>query len=222
MNKYILVSSSNMKPWFCYMCSHPCMYDCVCVCVCLLRSVSRISSDKTQQADSNLEHLQHVAYASSHTSPQHFQHIFILKHRFFQLECDISCLRKMFRCLKGPIVWYSSAEKGERVLPVTTLGIFVMKLFAVLMGTPAVSSWMRVTMSSICRRSQRKYSSSRLKSRWNGTNVGTNKWVRDIRAGDDIQQMVAITSHSCFDDDACSSSQMLFYLVLKSGSLVAL
>lgn len=35
-------------------------------------------------------------------------------------------------------------------LPVTTLGILVMKLLTVLMGTPSVSSWMRVTMSSIC------------------------------------------------------------------------
>ena len=38
-----------------------------------------------------------------------------------------------------------------RLLPVTTLGILVMKLLTVLMGTPSVSSWIRVTMSSICR-----------------------------------------------------------------------
>ena len=36
------------------------------------------------------------------------------------------------------------------LLPVTTLGILVMKLFTVLMGTPSVSSWMLVMMSSIC------------------------------------------------------------------------
>lgn len=35
--------------------------------------------------------------------------------------------------------------------PVTTLGILVMKLLTVLMGTPSVSCWMLVTMSSICR-----------------------------------------------------------------------
>lgn len=36
--------------------------------------------------------------------------------------------------------------------PVTTLGILVMKLLTVLMGTPSVSCWMFVTMSSICKR----------------------------------------------------------------------
>lgn len=36
--------------------------------------------------------------------------------------------------------------------PVTTLGILVMKLLTVLMGTPSVSCWMFVTMSSICER----------------------------------------------------------------------
>lgn len=37
----------------------------------------------------------------------------------------------------------------QRLLPVTTLWILVMKLLTVLMGTPSVSSWIRVTMSSI-------------------------------------------------------------------------
>lgn len=41
--------------------------------------------------------------------------------------------------------------KINRNLPVTTLGILVMKLLTVLMGTPSVSCWMLVTMSSICR-----------------------------------------------------------------------
>ncbi len=36
-------------------------------------------------------------------------------------------------------------------VPVTTLGILVMKLLTVLMGTPSVSSWMRVMISSICK-----------------------------------------------------------------------
>lgn len=36
-------------------------------------------------------------------------------------------------------------------LPVTTLGILVMKLLTVLIGTPSVSCWMLVTISSICR-----------------------------------------------------------------------
>lgn len=40
--------------------------------------------------------------------------------------------------------------------PVTTLGILVMKLFTVLMGTPSVSCWMFVTMSSICKREDRE------------------------------------------------------------------
>lgn len=84
----------------------------------------------------------------------------------------------------GGLSGYNGGEKGEgEVLPVTTLGILVMKLFTVLMGTPSVSSWMRVTISSICRRGQeRKDSSSR---------------PNDIRAGGHGQHVLQIS-----DDDA--------------------
>lgn len=81
---------------------------------------------------------------------------------FYQFKCDTSCLWSVLGGLWGPAAGYNGGEKVE-VLPVTTLGILVMKLFTVLMGTPSLSSWMRVTISSICRRGQdRKESSSRL------------------------------------------------------------
>lgn len=55
-------------------------------------------------------------------------------------------------------------------LPVTTLGIFVMKLFTVLMGTPSVSCWMLVTMSSICRRKTAEGSEKMQKEKTNLSN----------------------------------------------------
>lgn len=138
------------------------MYDCVCGCVCVSAgSISTYTVTKPNRQVAKLPPTPATCvFASPHMSEQHLQHIFHLKHTFPQPECHIFCLWRMFRFLKGPVAWYSGGDKGEKVLPVTTLGIFVMKLFTVLMGTPSVSSWMRVTMSSICRRrSQRKYSS---------------------------------------------------------------
>lgn len=106
-------------------------------------------------------------------------------------------------------------HRGERVLPVTTLGILVMKLFTVLMGTPSVSSWIRVTMSSICRKSQRTHGSNRHGSRRHES----RRWHSACSTS-----AAAWWSHRifCFDDDAFSSTQMLFYLLLKSGAPVAL
>lgn len=89
---------------------------------------------------------------------------------FSQFKCDTSCLWSMLGGLSGSAAGYKGGEKGGGgVLPVTTLGILVMKLFTVLMGTPSVSSWMRVTISSICRRGQERKDSS---SRANGIGAG--------------------------------------------------
>lgn len=159
MNKYILVSSSSMKPRLRCMRSHVYMIVavgvwvrvCMCgyVCVCLLRSVGRVNqhhSDKTPRRQiatppappSTCDMC--LFSAPSHTS---------------DYRNSISSIISRRAC----------THRGERVLPVTTLGILVMKLFTVLMGRPSVSSWIRVTMSSICRKSQRTHSSNRHGSR---------------------------------------------------------
>lgn len=204
MNRYILVcSSSSMKPRLCCMCSH--VYMIVGVGVCLLRSVGRVNqhhSDKTpwrQIATPLLSPLPPTPSTCDmwlFSAPSHTSHY----------RNSISRI----------ISWRACTHRGERVLPVTTLGILVMKLFTVLMGTPSVSSWIRVTMSSICRKSQRTHSSNRHGS-WRHTQ--SRRWHSACSTS-----AAAWWSHRifCFDDDAFSSTQMLFYLLLKSGAPVAL
>lgn len=71
----------------------------------------------------------------------------------------------IFRCTNAFLQFRSagsSSSSADSLLsplyssPVTTLGILVMKLLTVLMGTPSVSSWIRVKMSSIYKKEDQK------------------------------------------------------------------